>query len=256
MALGAKADRTVRTKRREVDGEREAIVDVHLARRDQPFLVVKFADQRVGGKARPLAEADLRQARTLAHQDGEGARRDLGKERAFITLRHLVEFLRIVGDDAGEDVQPPGRALGVRSSGDTLGQPEALLQRHDIDAARLQHRAIGQRHAVQRQFFHTGLHRGAGPWQEGGAHAIGPGPQPEVKAGGLYLVVVRCAGKPDQPLFAIAGDGAGGQDAAGLWIGSHAHHMAEMMLAWQVFAVENPATWAKLPPCMNASPRA
>ena len=48
--------------------------------------------------------------------DRERLRRDLQIERPAIARRDLVEARRAVGDDAGEDVEPPGGALGIASA--------------------------------------------------------------------------------------------------------------------------------------------
>ena len=213
MALGAEAHRPVRVEAGEVDRERQAIVDVGLARRDQRLLRMQRADQRVVGQRGAGPEADLRQARAAARQDGKGARADLGIERAVIALRHRVEFLGMVGDDAGEDVQPPGGALRIGGGRDALRQGERLLQRHDIDAAGFQHRAIGQCNPMQLQFLEPLGNRAALAGQEGGAHPAGPGPEPEIEAGRLDLVGIGGCCEPDPAGAAIVGNGLGRQDA-------------------------------------------
>ena len=66
------------------------------------------------------AEADLRQARALAHQHRKGARADLGIERAVIAGLDVVEAAGLVGDHAGEDVEPAGRAFRIGGGGDVV----------------------------------------------------------------------------------------------------------------------------------------
>ena len=63
----------------------------------------------------------------------------------------MIEAARLVGDDAGEDVEPPGRAFRIRRGGDIRRQREAFEQRHDIDAVGLEHRPVGQLDLVQLQ---------------------------------------------------------------------------------------------------------
>ncbi len=60
-----------------------------------------------------LAETDLRQARTSTCHNRECAWADFKIERAFVTSRNLVEFLRTIGDDAGEDIKTTGRAFWI-----------------------------------------------------------------------------------------------------------------------------------------------
>ena len=104
---------------------------------------------RLGQQRIAVAEADLRQARAGAHDDREGARADFEIERAVVAGRDLVELLAVVGHDAGEDVEPAGRALRIGRGRDVGRQGEAFEQRHDIDAAGLQHRAVGEVDLVQ-----------------------------------------------------------------------------------------------------------
>ena len=103
-----------------------------------------LGERRVVEQRAAAAEADLRQPRAGAHQDRKRARADLQKERAGVALRHLVEGARLVGDDAREDVEPAGRAFRIGARRDVGGQSKALQQRHDVDAAGLQHRAVGE----------------------------------------------------------------------------------------------------------------
>ena len=84
-------------------------------------------------------------------------------ERAVIAGRDLVESARAVGDDAGEDVEPAGRAFRVGRGRDVGGQREAFEQRHDVDAAGLQHRAVGEVDLVQLQLLDALGDRWSGP---------------------------------------------------------------------------------------------
>ena len=91
-----------------------------------------------------VAEADLRQPRALAHQHRKGARRYLRIERAVIAGFDAVEAAQLVGDHAGEHVEPSGRAFRIGGGGNLVGQRQAFQQRHDIDAAGFQHRAVAR----------------------------------------------------------------------------------------------------------------
>ena len=77
---------------------------------------------------------------------------DLGIERAVIAGADAIEAARAVGDHAGEHVEPAGRAFRIGGGGDIGRQREAFEQRHDVDAAGFQHRAVGERDLVQLQF--------------------------------------------------------------------------------------------------------
>ena len=87
------------------------------------------------------AEADLVEAAAAARLDAEAARRDLGVEPALVAARDVVEDLAAVGDEAREDVEPPGRALRVRDGGDDLRELQVLDELDDINAAAFEHRA-------------------------------------------------------------------------------------------------------------------
>ena len=110
---------------------------------------MKGAQLGVGEPRVAAAEADLGQARAGADDDREGARADLEIERAVIAGRDGVEAAGVVGDDAGEDVEPAGRGFRIGGGGDIVRQVEAFQQRHDIDAAGLEHRAVGEVDLVQ-----------------------------------------------------------------------------------------------------------
>ena len=133
------------------------------------------------------AEAHLRQPRALAQQHRKRLRADLGIERAVIAGADHVEAPRAVGDHAGEDVEPAGRALRIGGGDDLRRQRQAFQQRHDVDAVGLQHRAVGEVDLVQLQFVDALGDRRAGPGQEAGAHAIGDVAEPQIEARRLDL---------------------------------------------------------------------
>ena len=189
VALGAVADEAVRPEAAEIDAHRDALAHVGIVVVDQPLARVQRA-QRLGGELRvAVAEADLRQPRALAHQHRKGLRADLGIERAVIAGADAVEAAGLVGDHAGEHVEPAGRAFRIGGGGDVVGQRQAFDQRHDVDAAGLQHRAVGERDLVQLQFVDALGDGGVRPGQEARAHAIGDLAEPQVEARGLDLVL-------------------------------------------------------------------
>ena len=110
-----------------------------------------------------------------------------------------VEAARLVGDHAGEDVEPAGRAFRIGGGGDVVGQRQAFDQRHDVDAAGLQHRAVGQLDLVQLQLVDALGDRRARPGQEARAHAIGDLAEPQVEARRLDLVGREVARADESP---------------------------------------------------------
>ena len=107
------------------------------------------------------------------HLDGESARANLGEERALITFLDGVEALLVVGDHPGEHVEAAGRAFRVGEGGDGRAQVELLDQRHEIDAAGFEHRAVGQIDLVEFELGELVAHRRVGAGQEARANAIG-----------------------------------------------------------------------------------
>ena len=148
------------------------------------------AAQRLGVEdERPaVAEAQLVEAGSFPHAHGKTARRDLGPERPGVALRHGVERVGPVDDQAGENVEPSGRALGIGRPGDAGRQREALHQRRDIDDALLQDRAIAlKRHLFRVQALQPFEDARPPPRQEARADAIGLAAEAEVEARRLQL---------------------------------------------------------------------
>ena len=151
--------------------------------------------QRLGAEqGMAAAETDLRQPRTLAHKHWKSERTDLGIKRPVVAGFDTVEAAHLIGDHAGEHVEPAGRAFRIGGGGNVVGQRQAFEQRHDIDAAGLQHGAVGKREFVQLQFVDTPGHGGRSG-QEAGAHAIGHLAEPQIEAGWLDLVGHEVGGR-------------------------------------------------------------
>ena len=105
---------------------------------------------------------------------------------------------RAVGDDAGEDVEPAGRAFRIGGGDDLRRQRQAFQQRHDVDAVGLQHRAVGEVDLVQLQFVDALGDGRAGTGQEAGAHAIGDVAEAQIEARRLDLALDEGIGRQDQ----------------------------------------------------------
>ena len=123
------------------------------------------------------------------HQDAEGARRDLGVQRAVIVGPHPVELGAVIGDQPGEHVDPADRALGVGDRRGALLERQALEQRHDVDAALLEHRpGLVELELMHGERVDLLLDRGRGAGQEARAHPVAPGAEAQVQARRLQLV--------------------------------------------------------------------
>jgi len=197
VAARAIADEARRRNGREADAEIEPLADGCLAL-DEAHIAVDLAQSAIGHAARPLvgielladaaAEADLIQPRAVANLDGEGARANLGEERAGIAFLNGVEAILIVGDQPREHVEPAGRAFGVGEARNGRAELELLDQGHEIDAARFEHRALGQIDLVEFERLELVAHRGVGTREEARADAVGDLAEPEIEACRLDLL--------------------------------------------------------------------
>ncbi len=190
---------------------------------DQPFAAVECRQRGVVEPRLAAAKAHLGQPRAGADQDREGARAHLDVERPPVTGRDNVEFLGAVGDDAGEDVEAAGGRLRVGRGGKVFRQLQAFHQRDDVDAAGLQHGAIGEAELVQRHVVEpVGDDRSRAPaessrapgrrFRRGGGRGSPAGP-------GRGRADAR---SPISPVFDHGEDAVGGKDAVGFFSHSFA----------------------------------
>ena len=113
MALGPVADQVVVAETREIHAHRDPVLDRRLGRGDDPLPQMQRMKLGIAETHDALAQAQLRQARARAHQNREGSRRNLREKLAVVPGTDRVEFLRPIGDDAGEHVDPAGRTFRV-----------------------------------------------------------------------------------------------------------------------------------------------
>ncbi len=95
----------------------------------------------------------------------------------------------------------PVELFGLAEARDFVRQRQRFQQRHDIDAAGLQHGARLEVDLVQLEPLELVGDVCAGPGQEAGAHAIGLRAEPQIEARRLDLVGVErrgadCAARP------------------------------------------------------------
>ncbi len=185
VVLAAIADQAVAAASLEIDRQGDAATrDVGLFGGHQHVALVQRQHLLLRQQGMAEAEADLRQARAAAHDDGKGARADFEIERADIAGGDLVEFLGAIGDDAGEDVEAAGGAFRIGGGRHALGQRQAFHQRHDVDAAGFQHRAFREVDDMQTQPVELVGDEMAGTGHEAGADAEGLDAEAQVEAGG------------------------------------------------------------------------
>ena len=168
---------------------------------------------RVELLANPAAEPDLVQPRAVADLDGEGARADLGEERAGIAFLDRVEAVLTVGDQPGENVEPACRALRIGKASDGRAKLELLDQRHEIDAAGLQHRTLGQVDLMEFELGELVAHSCVGTRKEARADTVSDLAQPEIEARRLDLVGLDLWRGHDLAGLDHGANGLAGQDA-------------------------------------------
>ena len=132
-------------------------------------------------------KARLNKTRSLTHFDTKGARRNLDIERAVVAFGNAVEFDRVVGDQAGEDVEPSGRAFWVGGAKQAAAQLDRFQQGHDVHATAFENGVFGQINLVGAKVVDLALYRTAFARQETCADAVGNGTEAQIKAGGLNL---------------------------------------------------------------------
>ncbi len=148
----------------------------------------------------PAPEPDLIKPHAGAHQHGKRARADFGIKRAMIALWHAIKFYPVIGDDAGEQIQPPRRAFGIGNRLNAQRQRQAFHQGHDIDTALFQHGAIGQIHLVHFKFCQTIGQFAPFARKERRAHTIGTRAKAQIKAGRLDRGFLHRRIRQDHPL--------------------------------------------------------
>ena len=188
VALGAVADQAIRTKPGEVDAHGDAFAHVGVAVIDQALARVQRAQGFAVEQRIAVAEANLRQTRALAHQHRKGARTDLRVQRSVIAGGDMVEAAGLVGDDTSEDIEPAGRAFGIRGRRDVVGKREAFDQRYDVDATGFEHGPVTERDLVQLQLVDTLSNGRVRTRQKAGAHAVCHFAEPEIETCRLDLI--------------------------------------------------------------------
>ena len=113
----------------------------------------------------------------------------LGVERPAVGSVDVVELGRPVGDQPREHVEPAGRALRVGNGEHTLAETYAFKQRHDVDAALLEHGALAEVELVHAEGVDLLLDGEAAAGKKARANPIGDGAQAKVEAGRLNLLV-------------------------------------------------------------------
>ena len=131
----------------------------------------------------------------------------------MIAGRDAVEAAGRVGDHPGEHVEAAGRAFRIGGGADVGREREAFEQRHDVDAAGLEHGAVAERDLVQLQFIDALGDRRVRARQEARPHPIGDLAETQIDARRLDLVFVRLGGGDDRARLEEGVDHAVGQNA-------------------------------------------
>jgi hypothetical protein len=122
-----------------------------------------------------------------------------------------------VGDDPGEDIEAPGRALRVGLGPHVVGQRQLLDQRHQVGPVTLEHGTVAQIDFLEGQPLGLLLDRGVDVGQEGAAQGPGEIAEAQVDAGRLHGLgpdpVVAGADplRLDRPVQLLRGEDARGR---------------------------------------------
>ena len=178
-----------------------------------------------GAPPAPRRRARMLPRRKRICDSREPVRTRIGKVRGLISrksgpaiaLRHLVEGARLVGDDAGEDVEPTGRAFRVGARGDVRraarGFRAAARCRRSPSPAPRRRRVGNSCSPSCRSFSAT---EKSGPGRKLARTRVAFGAEPEVEARRLHLVVGRRLGDADRAIGDQPPDRAVRQDALSL----------------------------------------
>ena len=170
----------------------------------------------VAGRRAAAAQPELVEPVAAADDDAKRAGRDFRVERPLVGGVHPVELAGAVGDQAGEDVEPAARALGIRDARDSLAQRQRFHQRDDVDAALLEHGAVFQVDFVHAQRFDPVGHADSFAGKKARPHAVRHVPQSKVQARRLDLILGH---RLEGLNVAVADHGAdrlGGNDPGGV----------------------------------------
>jgi hypothetical protein len=128
----------------------------------------------------------------------------------------MIEHLTAVGDQSREHVKAAGGALGIGDGRDVVGQFLDVLDELDhVDAAALQHRAVGQRQHIATQLLKLFLDRLGAAGQEAGAHPVRLVAEAKIDAGRLELALVDVDGGAQDAAVEQVADLLAGQNPGG-----------------------------------------
>src|SRR5580698_8465076 len=99
-----------------IDRNSQAPLKLRLARNplvhvDEGLLLIESFNCAITGAGASLNKAQLAEPHPGANRHGKGARNNFSVQFAFISLRYAVELGAVIGDQARENVQAPGRTL-------------------------------------------------------------------------------------------------------------------------------------------------
>src|SRR5262245_66108515 len=148
MMFGTITHEAARPAAGQIDPDRDTLADVRIGGIDQALACMQVTQGPRIEERMAAPEADLRQARPFAHQDRECARAYFGIKWSMVTSLDAVETTRLIGDHAREYIEPSGRAFWVGGRRNFIGQRQAFLQWHNLEAASFDNRSLTQQGRV------------------------------------------------------------------------------------------------------------
>ena len=179
----------------EIHGNPQAALELRLAWNsfvhvDQRLVLIQSLNRAIAGARAALHKSQLAEPHARANGHGKGARNDFGVQLAFVSLGHAVELGAVVGDEAGENVEAAGGALGVGASRNVVRQTQFLDERNDVNAVFFENGRAGQIDARHAQFLDFVGDGGVWSGQKAGSHSVGHVSQSQVKTRGLNMLGV------------------------------------------------------------------
>jgi hypothetical protein len=126
----------------------------------------------------------------------------------------MIEQLRSVRDQAGEDVKPPDRAFRVGEARHPAAEAQAFHQGNNVNTAALQDGPIGKANLVHAEVADAIHDCRAGPRKEARPDPVGDIAKPQIEARRLDLIFLDLADRMNIATAKQLADILGGQDAA------------------------------------------
>src|SRR5439155_1315897 len=132
-------------------------------------------------------EPELIQPRSRVDHDAERPWGNLQVQRPPVARRNALESVAVVGDEPGEDVQAPGRALRVRFSQDVGRKIQVFQQGNEVERAALENLLRREVDLADQDVAQAIEDAGGAGREKARGDLVSNWPEPQVEARGLEL---------------------------------------------------------------------